>query len=380
MADCDPREDPDIAVVIDTGSCLTRVGFAGDDAPRAIFPSIVGRPKVQPGIVGSHLKDTYVGDEAVVENSILKKTTRPVEGGIITNWDDIEKIWLHSFYNELRIDPTQRSVFLTEAVTNPIVSREKTTQTIFEKIKVPRAYLCSHAYLCQYVYGYTTATVVSVGQDVARVVPMQGGQIIGKAISHMFKAGTDLDYHLLKLLNDKGHSFATSCDVEILREIKEKLCYVALDFEEEKKKMTDSINKTYTLPDGKDLTISEEQFSCPEILFGETDQETTLHELVLKSISRCEEDIRNMLFEHILLEGGSTLFPGFPERLQKEVQAFAPAGITVQVEAIPDRRHCAWLGGSVLASTGMFQQYWITKDEYEECGPSIVQRKCYQAP
>jgi len=262
-------EEEVTAVVIDNGSGVCKAGFAGDDAPRSVFSTVVGRPKVPGIMVGLDQNEVYVGEEAMQKRGVLR-FGHPIEHGIVQNWDDMEKVWHHTLYSELKVSPEEHPILLTEAPLNPKENREKMTQIMFEVFNVPCLYVSVQAVLALYSNGRTTGVVCDSGDGVSHTVPIYEGYAIPHAIQRIHLAGRDITNYLQKILDERGYSFTTNAELEIVRDIKEKMCYVVNDYDNALKEAEDShsCEKNYELPDGRKILIGNERFRATEIMFN----------------------------------------------------------------------------------------------------------------
>lgn len=368
------------AVVLDNGSGMCKAGFAGENNPRSVFPALIGRPKHPPAmLLGYEPTDFYIGNSARNMRGILS-LKYPIEHGIVTDWNDMEKVWWHAFVNELRVKPDEHPMLLTEAPLNPKANREKMAEILFESFQIPAIHVDIQSILALYASGRTTGTVIDIGDGVTHIVPICEGYTFPHAITRVNLAGRDLTDHLVRILTERGFMVRTSAEKDIAREIKEKLCYVALNFDKELALANDEeyssvFERSYRLPDGQLLNISSERFRAPEAIFQPSmvgSEADGVHVNLYKCITKCDIDMRRELYGNIVLSGGTVMLPGIEERMRTEVSALCPAAVKVKIVAPAERKFSVWIGGSILATLPTFEQMWISKQEYEENGSAIV--------
>lgn len=340
------------AVVIDAGSYQCKAGYSIDEAPTATF----------------FMRDFSAQQK--IEKALAK--LKPDSGDRST----MEALY-HRAFKEVRVDPEDYPVLLTEPPLNRKTAREEVTQLMFEKFHTPAFYLAVQGVLALYATGRTTGLVLDAGHSFTHTVPVYMGYQLPHAVATLNVRGSDLTAHLATLLSKEAK---TEVDKQAVRDAKEKLCYVALDIDEETKKLdTAEMEQKYELPNGEVITVGSERVRCPELLFRRPliGAQEGIHRAIQHAIALCDVNMRKELYENIVLAGGTTMFEGLVPRLEKEMKNLLSPDMPFKIVAPPQRQFSAWLGGAILASLSTFQQQWITKQDYDEWGPVVVHRKCF---
>ena len=361
-------------IVLDNGTSSLKAGFSGENQPRLVVPMLVGKAKAGSNMVGIQSKDYFVGQEAVEKQNLLD-VVAPVDNGQIKNWPYIEQLWMSTFYDGLHIIPEEYGVLLSEKPMNPRENREKTIQVLFETFNVQHFYSCQQAVLGLFSIGKTTGIVLDAGEGFHHIVPVYEGYTTQHAIIKSQLSGKMLTDYMRQLCGEK----ADNIDDVNMRLIKERLCYVPLDYQAEIQAAEQFAATSLTT--GELFQCGAERFKCPEILFDPMLAEHEfegIHQSIFDSIMKCDIDIRKDLYKNILLCGGSAMFKGFSERIEKEIIALAPPSMRIRVFGPPERRNSVWIGGSVLGNRDFYRrQMVVTRAEYKEEGPQIVHLKCH---
>nr|QGN00925.1 Arp2D [Drosophila pseudoobscura] len=382
-------------IVCDNGTGSVKCGLAGSNLPAHIFPSIVGRPILRAmntcDANGVQMDDVMVGDEALKLRSLLA-VSHPMENGIIRNWEDMCHVWDYTFGpKKMNIEPANSKILLAEPPMIPTRYREKMMEVMFEHYGFDATYLASQAVLTLYGQGLTTGAVIDAGDGVTNICAVYEEAALPHLTKRLNVCGRDITRRLVKLLMQRGYALNNSADFETVRLMKEKLCYVGYDFEQEKRLAEDTtaLVESYTLPDGRVIKIGGERFEAPEAFFQPHLIEVEaagLSEMAFNVIQAADIDIRPQLFRHIVLSGGSTMFPGFPSRLENDLKKLFLERVLqrdaenmpkfkIRIKDPPTRKNNVFNGGSVLANvTKDRDDFWMSKEEYEEQGLKVLDK------
>ncbi|XP_048513824.1 actin-related protein 2 isoform X2 [Athalia rosae] len=383
-------------IVCDNGTGFVKCGYAGSNFPAHIFPSMVGRPIIRAvnkigDIEVKDMPDLMVGDEASKLRSMLE-VSYPMENGIVRNWEDMCHVWDYTFGAEkMNINPKECKVLLTEPPMNPTKNREKMIEVMFEKYNFTGTYIAIQAVLTLYAQGLLSGVVVDSGDGVTHICPVYEEFALPHLTRRLDIAGRDITRYLIKLLLLRGYAFNHSADFETVRMMKEKLCYIGYNIETEQRLALETtvLVEPYTLPDGRVIKVGGERFEAPEALFQPhliNVEGQGIAELVFNTIQAADIDIRSELYKHIVLSGGSTMYPGLPSRLERELKQLYLERVLkndidklskfkIRIEDPPRRKDMVFIGGAVLAEVMKDRDtFWIMREEYEEKGLNVLSK------
>jgi actin beta/gamma 1 len=363
------------SIIIDIGSGLMKTGFGGEDGPRNIFNSIVGIPKMAGLKVGMEQKERYVGDEAI-SNLEFMNFYPPVQRGEVVDWDKFETLMHYLLYNQIEVVPEEMSVLVTETPLSSKENRAKLSETLFEKFNVEKCHIANSSMLGLFAYGKTSGIVVDSGFNVTSTVPIYEGFPLQYASLRINLGGEDLSLKLLDLIKNKiDNSYKLIKGRLLADDIKEQKGYISMNNEEE-----DQEEVTYILPDGKELKLGNELFKSNEILFnpGDNNELMSISKMVVDSLVQCDDDVRSDINESVCLIGGNTLMKNLPEKLRMELSDNKDMG-SFNLSFVPERQFSSWVGGSIMSSLDNFQYMWVTKEEFDEKGKTLIaiDSKCF---
>lgn len=360
-------------VVLDIGQYSTKSGFGGEDLPSQVFPTIVGLPKYQNLDVqfGGQKQEFYVGEE--IQSVGLYKTYNPIEKGVISDWSLFEKIIDYTFYN-LRVDPTLVNVLFAVHPMFPRQDTKRLFELFLERYQCMAFYPILDSMLTLYSGGFQTGLVVEIGDSNTRLVPIYQGYKLEHAIKILDIGGRTLTRYMEKTLEATGFSTDSSIRRELVRALKEKGCFVSLDYKEDLKR-AEQYAKQYSLPDGSTITLTQERFAIPEVLFDPTlinSEESSLPKAIMDVIDICDLNIRPELLKNIFLSGGSSMFPNLESRIYQELELELARrkkkDQIIKIIAPRERTFSVWVGGSILATIPEFSENWITRVKYYKEG------------
>jgi len=379
--------DEQDVVVMDCGSGYLKVGFSGEDAPRAVLPSAMATTTVDESrdddaqtsdSSAAKKSQVFYGEEALTQTNAT--VTRPVQRGEIqlsqSEKDALESLWEHTFRNVLGVEQEELPVLLADTMPlgqSSYASRQWVAEVMFEKMKVKSLAIFNTAALSLFSTGRTRGLVVESGEGLTQAVPVFEGYAIPHAIFKMKVAGHDITTRVQAMMADElGETSHTS--YRVMQALKEKVCAAAASSPiPTGPDNSDEEARSFELPDGKIIQVSQKvRLGAPEVLFGGglfgPTGEISMQKICMDAINTCDLDFRQDLVKSVVVAGGTSMLPNLSHRLRSELTSLLPAELARTVDVVSDsqRRYAAWIGGSMFASLSTFDQVAITKQEYEE--------------
>uniref|UniRef100_A0A671M6R8 Actin-like protein 6B n=1 Tax=Sinocyclocheilus anshuiensis TaxID=1608454 RepID=A0A671M6R8_9TELE len=400
------------ALVFDIGSFSTRAGYAGEDCPKADFPTTIGvnTEEEGPADMGAE-QESNSGRSYYIDTTALHvpragvELISPLKNGMIEDWNAFQAIIDHIYSKHIKSEPSLHPVLMSEAPWNSRAKREKLTELIFEHYNIPAFFLCKTAVLTAFANGRATGLVLDSGATHTTAIPVHDGYVLQQGIVKSPLAGDFISMQCRELFQEmnidtvppymiasklrrsgprRTNSLPT-CETHVIQDFQASVLQVSdSPYDEQVAAQMPTVH--YEMPSGYSTDYGAERLRIPEGLFDPSNVKGLsgntmlgVGHVVTTSIGMCDIDIRPGLYGSVIVTGGNTLLQGFTERLNRELSQKAPPSMRLKLIASNssiERRFSSWIGGSILASLGTFQQMWISKQEYDEGGKQSVERKC----
>ncbi|XP_072573465.1 actin-like protein 6B isoform X2 [Paramormyrops kingsleyae] len=406
------------ALVFDIGSFSTRAGYAGEDCPKADFPTSLGVQVDEEGggeLAGEQEKATggrtfYLDTNALHVARAGVETVSPLKNGMIEDWEAFRAILDHTYCKHIKSEPSLHPVLMSEAPWNTRVKREKLTELMFEHYNIPAFFLCKTAVLTAFANGRATGLVLDSGATHTTAIPVHDGYVLQQGIVKSPLAGDFITMQCRELFQEMNIDIIPPYMIAAKEPVREGappnwtkkdklppvtkswhtyMCNIHIQIKSDlagQRVAAQMPTVHYEMPSGYTTDYGAERLRIPEGLFDPSNVKGLsgntmlgVGHVVTTSIGMCDIDIRPGLYGSVVVTGGNTLLQGFTERLNRELSQKAPPSMRLKLIASNssmERRFSPWIGGSILASLGTFQQMWISKQEYEEGGKQTVERKC----
>jgi len=353
-----------VPIAIDPGSAYVKFGRAAEGVIPHLGPPYTAQLD-DSHVVGKAAWDA--GREGVVSGAL---------DGAATDWAAVERVWEYCF-KELHAIPCDQPLLLVASSDLSPAHRERVTQLAFETFNVPSLYIASHPVLTLHASGATSGLVVDLGYRGCRAVPVFDGLCIRYAAMRSPVGGRALSAVCESLLTKRYCKPVRPPTLDALREA---LALVAPKTLSPGDKPNAELARDFQLPDGETVTFSSpERLLLGEALFHPTVVGITdlgIPGLLLHAVEAAEPDQRGAVGAHVAVAGGTSLTPGFTARLQSELELQWPDRPDVRLLTPADGHLSAWNGAAILSSLNLFHSLWITKQQYNDHGPSIVHRRC----
>ena len=340
-------------IIFDLGSYNYRIGYSGNDRPSFIFPPIKFNEKDDYEFLTSQKGDGFFND--------------------IKKFEDFFDDFIAD--KELNTSLNQGSILFSEPIIHNKEQRKSLTEFLFEKYEIGGLFFCNNSVLSSFSYGKSSCLVFDSGHSQSNVVPVHDGMIIKNAFNNFNLCGKNIEdiiiNEFIKKKNIRWDDWNILQKIQIISDIKD------IIFTPD-----DDTNKNYILPDKKNIEINDEFISYmkKEIENKLFNEEANLKSIILKSISSVLIDIKKELINNIFICGGNSLiFNNYLNNLKDSLVKQLVSGTLVKLTTHPskiERSLASFLGASIVSSLNIYRESIVKKEEYEEHGANIIEKKC----